>query len=67
MVRQERLLALTPSEATTLSRHEQLDARHLLDRAANGALVVEEDRLVGILTHSDLLWALIPRAPEAVA
>lgn len=42
-------------------------ARHLLDRAANGALVVEGDRLVGILTHSDLLRALIPRAPEGVA
>lgn len=42
-------------------------ARHLLDRAANGALVVEGDRLVGILTHSDLLRALIPRAPETVA
>lgn len=53
VVRQERLLA----EA----------ARHLLDRAANGALVFEGDRLVGILTHSDLLRALIPRVPEAVA
>ena len=93
VVRHERLLALTPSEATTLSRHELHDAlarltveravepaltlpagtplteaaRHLLDRAANGALVVDGDRLVGILTHSDLLRALIPRAPEAIA
>jgi len=93
VVRPERLLALTPSEATTLSRHELHDAlarltveravepaltlpagtplgeaaRHLLDRAATGALVVEGDRLVGILTHSDLLRALIPRAPEGVA
>lgn len=93
VVRQERLLALTPSEATTLSRHELHDAlarltveravepaltlpagtplaeaaRYLLDRAANGALVVEGDRLVGILTHADVLRALIPRAPEAIA
>ena len=92
VVRQERLLALTPSEATTLSRHELLDAlalltveravepalslaartslaevaRHLLERGAHEALVVEEDRLVGILTHSDLLRALIAK-PEAVA
>jgi CBS-domain-containing membrane protein len=92
VVRQERLLALTPSEATTLSRHELLDAlalltveravepaltleartplaeaaRHLLERGAHEALVVEEDRLVGILTHSDLLRALIAQ-PEAVA
>jgi acetoin utilization protein AcuB len=93
VVRRERLLALTPSEATTLSRHELLDTlsrltveravepaltlpprtplaevtRHLLDRNAHEALVVDEDRLVGILTHSDLLRALIPKAPEAVA
>jgi acetoin utilization protein AcuB len=93
VVRRERLLALTPSEATTLSRHELLDtlsrltveravepaltlplrtplaeaARHLLERNAHEALVVDEDRLVGILTHSDLLRALIPKAPEAVA
>jgi CBS domain-containing protein len=93
VVRRERLLALTPSEATTLSRHELLDtlarltveravepaltlpprtplaeaARHLLERNAREALVVDEDRLVGILTHSDLLRALIPKAPEAVA
>ncbi len=92
VVRQERLLALTPSEAITLSRHELLDALALLtvERAvepaltlaartpARGgravpararrheALVVEEDRLVGILTHSDLLRALIAK-PEAVA
>ena len=92
VVRQERLLALTPSEATTLSRHELLDAlalltveravepaltleartplaeaaRHLLERGAHEALVVQEDRLVGILTHSDLLRALIAK-PEAVA
>jgi acetoin utilization protein AcuB len=91
VVRQERLLALTPSEATTLSRHELLDtlsrltvaravepaltlpagiplteaARHLLDRRAPEALVVEDDRLVGILTPSDLLRALIRKAPEA--
>ena len=92
VVRQERLLALTPSEATTLSRHELLDAlsrltveravepaltlpagiplteaaRHLLDRRAPEALVVEDDRLVGILTPSDLLRALIQKAPEAI-
>jgi len=90
VVRQERLLALTPSEATTLSRHELLAlsrltvaravepaltlpagiplteaARHLLDRRAPEALVVEDDRLVGILTPSDLLRALIRKAPEA--
>ena len=56
VVRPERLLALTPSEATTLSRHELPEA-----------LVVEEERLVGILTHSDLLRALIPTEPEAAA
>ena len=93
VVRQERLLALTPSEATTLSRHELHDAlarltveravepalvlaaatplpeaaRHLLERSAHEALVVEEGRLVGILTHSDLLRALLARAPEPVA
>lgn len=93
VVRQERLLTLTPSEATTLSRHELLDtlsrltveravepaltlpprtplaeaARRLLERNAHEALVVDEDRVVGILTHSDLLRALIPKAPEAVA
>lgn len=92
VVRQERLLALTPSEATTLSRHELLDAlsrltveravepaltlpagiplteaaRHLLDRRAPEALVVEDDRLVGILTPSDLLRALIRKGPEAI-
>lgn len=93
VVRQERLLALTPSEATTLSRHELHDAlarltveravepaltlpgglplaeaaRHLLERGAHGALVVEDERLIGILTHSDLLRALIAKTPEAVA
>ena len=93
VVRQERLLALTPSEATTLSRHEMHDAlarltveravepaltlpastllthaaRLLLERGAHEALVIEDDRLVGILTHSDLLRALIPREPEAAA
>ncbi|HET8532851.1 MAG TPA: CBS domain-containing protein [Methylomirabilota bacterium] len=41
-------------------------ARHLLDRAANGALVVDGDRLVGIPNDSDLLRALVPRAPEIV-
>jgi CBS domain-containing protein len=91
VVRQDRLL-VTPSEATTLSRHELLDtlarltveravepaltlsartplaeaARHLLERGAHEALVVEEGRLVGILTHSDLLRALIAK-PEPVA
>jgi len=89
-------LTVTPrtsvAVATTLSRHELLDAlalltveravepaltlaartplaeaaRHLLERGAHEALVVEEDRLVGILTHSDLLRALIAK-PEAVA
>ena len=93
VVREERLLALTPSEATTLSRHELHDAlsrltveravepaltlpaetplaeaaRHLLARAAHEALVVDGDRLVGILTHSDLLRALVAGTPEAVA
>ena len=38
----------------------------LLERGAHEALVVDEDRLVGILTHSDLLRALIAK-PEAVA
>jgi acetoin utilization protein AcuB len=92
VVRQERLLALTPSEATTLSRHEMHDAlgrltveravepaltlaastpltdaaRLLLERGAHEALVVEDDRLVGILTHSDLLRALVSE-PEAAA
>jgi len=93
VVRRERLLALTPSEATTLSRHELHDAlarltveravepaltlpvatpladaaRRLLGHGASEALVVEDERLVGILTHSDLLRALIPREPEAAA
>jgi CBS domain-containing protein len=93
VVRQERLLALTPSEATTLSRHELHDAlagltveraiapaltidaaiplaeaaRLLLERAAEEALVTEDGRLAGILTHSDLLRALVQREPEAVA
>ena len=89
----ERLLALTPSEATTLSRHEMHDAlarltveravepaltlpagttlaavaRLLLERGAHEALVTEDGRLVGILTHSDLLRALVLDEPEAVA
>jgi acetoin utilization protein AcuB len=93
VVRQERLLALTPSEATTLSRHELHDAlarltvehaiepaltieaamplaeaaRLLLERSADEALVTENGRLAGILTHSDLLRALILPQPEAVA
>jgi CBS domain-containing protein len=93
VVRRERLLALTPSEATTLARHELHGvlaaltveravepaltlpvatplaeaARRLLRHGASEALVVENDRLVGILTHSDLLRALLPREPEAVA
>ena len=93
VVRQERLLDLTPSEATTLSRHELHDAlarltveravepalvlaattplaeaaRHLLERSAHEALVVEDGRLIGILTHSDLLQALLARTPEPVA
>jgi acetoin utilization protein AcuB len=93
VVRPERLLALTPSEATTLSRHELHDvlarltveravepaltlpaatplaeaARRLLEHGASEALVVEDEHLVGILTHSDLLRALIPSEPEAVA
>lgn len=93
VVRRERLLALTPSEATTLSRHELHDAlarltveravepaltlpettplgeaaRRLLAHGAPEALVVEDGRLVGILTHSDLLRALLPAPPEAVA
>ncbi len=93
VARQERLLALSPSEATTLSRHELHDAlarltveravepalrleaatpldeaaRRLLQGPAHEALVVEDGRLVGILTHSDLLRALVPRSPEAAA
>jgi acetoin utilization protein AcuB len=93
VVRRERLLALTPSEATTLSRHELHDAlaRLTVERAvepaltlsegtslreaagrllashAPEALVVEDGRLVGILTHSDLLRALMPAPPEVVA
>ena len=93
VVREDRLLALTPSEATTLSRHELHDAlsrltveravepaltlpahtplpdaaRYLLARSAHEALVVEGERLVGILTHSDLLRALLAGTPEAVA
>jgi CBS domain-containing protein len=35
--------------------------------AMTSGLVVEGDRLVGILTHSDLPRALIPRSTEAVA
>jgi acetoin utilization protein AcuB len=91
VVRQERVLALTPSEATTLSRFELRDvlgrftveqavepalrlaadtplpqaARAPLDGGAAEALVVEGDRLVGILTHSDLLRALLAPAPAA--
>jgi CBS domain-containing protein len=42
-------------------------ARLLLERGAPEALVIEDDRLVGILTHSDLLRALVPDEPEAVA
>lgn len=41
-------------------------ARRLLQQPADEALVVEDDRLVGILTHSDLLRALLLK-PEAVA
>ncbi|HEY7653278.1 MAG TPA: CBS domain-containing protein [Methylomirabilota bacterium] len=93
IVRQERLLALTPSEATTLSRHELHDAlarltveramepaltlpantpladaaRRLLRHHTPEALVTEHERLVGILTHSDLLRALVPKGPEAAA
>ena len=93
VVRQERLLALTPSEATTLSRHEMHDAlarltveravepaltlpagtrltdaaRLLLALGAHEALVTDDGRLVGILTHSDLLRALVIDEPEAVA
>ncbi len=89
VVRQDRVLALTPSEATTLSRFELHDvlgrltveqamepalildtatplaqaARILLDGNAPEALVTEGERLVGILTHSDLLRALITQAP----
>lgn len=38
-----------------------------LARRAHEALVVEGERLVGSLTHSDLLRALAAAAPEAVA
>jgi CBS domain-containing protein len=34
---------------------------------AREALVTEDDRLVGILTHSDRLRALVLDEPEAVA
>jgi acetoin utilization protein AcuB len=93
VVRREPLLALSPSEATTLSRHELHEAlarltvertvepaltlpagtplaeaaRRLLHENAPEALVTEDDRLVGILTHSDLLRALVATEPEAVA
>jgi CBS domain-containing protein len=91
VVRAEGLLALTPSEATTLSRHEAMDllsrltvgravepaltvdaatplaeaGRALLERDAPEALVFDEGRLAGILTHSDLLRALIAQAHDA--
>jgi len=55
--------ALTLSVATPLADA----ARRLLEHGASEALVVEDERLVGILTHSDLLRALIPRKPEAAA
>jgi CBS domain-containing protein len=42
-------------------------ARRLLHENAPEALVTEDDRLVGILTHSDLLRALVATEPEAVA
>jgi CBS domain-containing protein len=42
-------------------------ARRLLHHDAPEALVTEDERLVGILTHSDLLRALIPKEPEAAA
>jgi CBS domain-containing protein len=42
-------------------------ARRLLERGAPEALAVEEERLVGFLTHCDLLRALIPTEPEAAA
>jgi len=42
-------------------------ARRLLEHGAHEALVTEADRLVGILTHSDLLRALVLDDPEAVA
>jgi len=93
VLRQERLLALTPSEGTTLSRHELHEAlaaltveravepaltleattsladaaRLVLEHGAPELLVVEDDRLVGILTHSDLRRALIGPEPEAAA
>jgi CBS domain-containing protein len=38
-----------------------------LARGALEALVVEGERLVGILTHSDLLRALVAATPEALA
>ena len=42
-------------------------ARRLLHHGAPEALVTEDERLVGILTHSDLLRALILKEPEAAA
>jgi acetoin utilization protein AcuB len=91
VVRREQLLTLTPSEATTLSRHELHDAlarltveravaptltlpadtplaeaaRRLLAHDVSEALIVEDGRLEGILTHSDILRALVPAHPEA--
>ena len=93
VVAEDRLLALTPSEATTLSRHEAIDllsrltvdraldkalvldvgapladaARALLDHHTSAALVVDGGRLVGIVTHSDLLRALIAQLPADAA
>ncbi|MGH7419837.1 MAG: CBS domain-containing protein [Candidatus Rokuibacteriota bacterium] len=42
-------------------------ARRLLHHGAPEALVTEDERLVGILTHSDLLRALILKEPGAAA
>jgi len=42
-------------------------ARLLLERGAHEALVIEDNRLIGILTHSDLLRALVLTEPEAAA
>ena len=63
--------AMTPAPLTvtprTSNRVEQGAARRLLHHGAPEALVTEDERLVGILTHSDRLRAFFPKEPEAAA
>ena len=59
--------AMTPALTLPAGRPLAGVARLLLERGAPEALVIEDDRLVGILTHSDLLHALVLDEPEAVA